>query len=99
MHGVLEGLPATYTCDMNASSSRTFMENEPLSAILSMTKRKAPGYDGIPIELFQYHWPTIRGDFLKMILKSMKEGAFHEGVIKGLISLIPKEGDSRDLNY
>ena len=34
-----------------------------------------------------------------MIIQSMEEGAFHEGVTKGLISLIPKEGDTKDLHY
>lgn len=34
-----------------------------------------------------------------MILNNIEEGTFHEGVTKGLISLIPKEGDSKDLNY
>lgn len=29
----------------------------------------------------------------------MDEGAFHEGVTKGFISMIPKEGHSKDLNY
>lgn len=34
-----------------------------------------------------------------MVLKSIDEGAFPEGITGGLISLIPKEGDSKDLNY
>ena len=29
----------------------------------------------------------------------MENGALHKGVTKGLISLISKEGDSKDLNY
>lgn len=34
-----------------------------------------------------------------MILKSMEDGAFNERVTKGLITLIPKGGDAKDLNY
>lgn len=34
-----------------------------------------------------------------MILKGIEHGAFHKGVAKGLISLIPKEGNVQDLNY
>jgi hypothetical protein len=34
-----------------------------------------------------------------MLTQSMDEGAFHEGVTKGFISMIPKEGHSKDLNY
>ena len=34
-----------------------------------------------------------------MILKGIEERQLHEEVTKGLIWLIPKEGDSKDLNY
>jgi hypothetical protein len=34
-----------------------------------------------------------------MITRNMKSGTLHKGITKGLISLIPKEGDSKDLNY
>lgn len=34
-----------------------------------------------------------------MILKDIEERQLHEGVSKGLICLIPKEGDTKDLNY
>ena len=34
-----------------------------------------------------------------MILKDIEEGAFHEGVTRGVINLIPKDGDLKDLNY
>ena len=34
-----------------------------------------------------------------MILKGIHEGAFHEGVTRGLISLIPKEGGATNLNH
>lgn len=34
-----------------------------------------------------------------MLLRGMEDGELHEGVIKGLISLIPNEGDFKDFNY
>lgn len=34
-----------------------------------------------------------------MILRGIEEGAFHEGVTRRLINLIPKDGDLKDLNY
>lgn len=34
-----------------------------------------------------------------MILSGIERRTLHEGVTRGLISLIPKEGDSKDLNY
>ena len=66
---------------------------------MSMAKGKAPGHDGIPVELFQKLWPSLGQDFHLMISKGMESGALHEGVTKELISLIPKEGDTKDLNY
>ena len=38
-------------------------------------------------------------DFLQMLRKGMETRTLYEGVTKGLISLIPKDGDSKDLNY
>lgn len=83
---------------MNEVLSRDILEKELSSAILSMAKGKTLGHDGIPIEFFQKCWPTIRADFLQMLYKGMESWTLHEGVAKGLISLIPKEGDSKDLN-
>ena len=34
-----------------------------------------------------------------MLLRSIERGVLHEGVTKRIICLIPKEGDSKDLNY
>lgn len=34
-----------------------------------------------------------------MILEGIQKGELHRGVTKGIISLIPKEGDKKDLNY
>lgn len=62
-----------------------------------MAKGKAPGYDGIPMEFFQRYWPTIGRDFLQMLSKGLENGVLHEGVIKGLISLIPKRVTSKIL--
>ena len=64
-----------------------------------MAKGKAPGYDGIPIEFSQKLWVTIGNDFHRILFKSIEEGTIHEGVTRGLISLIPKEEDTKDLNY
>lgn len=38
-------------------------------------------------------------DVYQMIKGSMERGAFYKGVTKGVLSLIPKEGDDTILNY
>ena len=83
---------------MNISISRRITEEELGAAVRDMAKGKAPGHDRIPVEFFQQFWPTIGKDFYHMILRGIENGNFHEGVTKGLISLIPKEEDVRDLN-
>ena len=96
---VMEGVPATFTPAMNEMLGKEILEQELRGAVNSMAKRKTPGHDGIPVEFYQKMWPTIGKDFHRMILQSINEGKLHEGVTRGLISLIPKEGDAKDLNY
>ena len=99
MNEVFEGLLDIFTCDMNEALSKDITEKKQLTTVLSMAKGKAPGYNGFPIEFFQKLESTIRNDFHRMLLKGIEKGALHEGVIRGLISLIPNEGDSKDLKY
>ena len=96
---ILEDLPVTFTDAMNETLEQEITVEELASAIRSMAKGKAPGHDGIPIEFFQLLWTTIGPDFYRMLRKGFDEGKLPEGVTKGLISLIPKEGDLKDLNY
>lgn len=84
---------------MNVALAKDITENKLSAAVTSMAKGKAPGHDGIPIKFFQKMWVTIGNDFHRMLLKGIEEGTLHEGMTKGLISLIPKEGDSKDFNY
>lgn len=81
MQEVLDVFPATFTIDMNVLLTKAITEKELSSAILSMATEKAPRHDGIPFKFVQCYWPIISKDYLRMLLKSMDEGAFHEGVI------------------
>ena len=96
---VFEGFQATFTEAMNESLTKEITERELGGVVRDMAKEKAPGHDGIPTELFQKLWSTIGNDFHQMLLRSMERGVLHEGITKGVISLIPKEGDGKDLNY
>lgn len=40
---VLEGLPATFTCEMNEALSRDITKKELSFAIIAMAKRESPG--------------------------------------------------------
>ena len=96
---VMEGVPATFTNAMNVGLSKEITERELRGAVNSMAKGKAPGHDGIPVEFFQKMWYTISKDFHLMVKMNIEEKKLHEGVTKGLICHISKEGDAKDLNY
>ena len=68
------------------------------STLDSMAKEKAPCHNEILMEFFQQLWPSLGNDFYRTILKNIQMDAFHKGVTRGL-SLIPKEGDNKDLNH
>jgi hypothetical protein len=61
-------------------------------------KEKAPGPDGIAMNFFTLYWPQIGADYYQMIRHSLSKGFFPKGVIKGLITLIPKSSDLKSLN-
>lgn len=84
---------------MSASLTKDIIERAVGFAVQDMAKGKAPGHNGIPVEFFQQLWSTFTHDFHQMILKGIEEWELHEGITKGIISLILKEGDSTDLNY
>ena len=96
---VFEGFQAPFTGAMNDSLTKEITERELGAVVRDMAMGKAPGHDGIPIEFFQKLWPTIGQDFHLMLIRSIERGVLHEGITKGIISLIPKEGDAKDLNY
>ena len=96
---MMEGVLATFTPAMNEVLVKEVSERELRGAVNLMAKGKAPGHDGIPVEFYQNMWPTIGKDFHHMIIQSMDEGKLHEGVTKGLTSLIPKEGEANHLPY
>jgi len=95
----MEGVLATFTNVINEALRKEITENELHEAVNSMAKGKAPVHDGVPVEFFQTMWPTIGKDFHLMIKKNIEDKQLHEGVTKGLICLIPKENDVKDLNY
>lgn len=93
------GFPVTFINTMNVSITRKLTERELGAAVKDMAKEQIPSHDGIHVEFFQRLWPTIGKDFHLMILRGIKSRNFCEEVTKGLISLIPKERDARDLNH
>jgi hypothetical protein len=84
---------------MNEDLRKEITKKKLFQAVKAMAKGKAPGNDGIPMEFFHSMWSTIGKDFHRMIRKNIKEKQLHLRVTKGLICLMPKEGDVKDLKY
>ena len=53
LNEVMKRLPATFMNDMNESLAKDITKKELSNAVMSMAKGKAPGHEGIPVELFQ----------------------------------------------
>lgn len=96
---VFEGFPVTFADSMNKNMAKEIMVEELAKAISSMAKGKAPGHDGISMEFFQKLWQTVGQNFHQMVVRGIEHGELHERVTKGLISLIPKDGNNKDLNH
>ena len=96
---VFTGFRVSFSEEMNASLTKEITERELGGVVRDIAKGKAPGHDRIPIEFFQRLWPTVGQDFLLMLVRNMERGELHEGVTRGVICLIPKEGDPKDLNH
>ena len=92
---VLRDLPTIFTPTMNESLFEEITEDELGGAVRVMAKSKAPGFDGISLEVFQQTWLYVSMDYHAMILKGIEETALNKSITKGLITLIPKEDVKR----
>lgn len=63
-----------------------------------MASGKALGHDGIFIELIKLLWLILGNGFYRIIRDNIEQGVFLVRIIKEVLSLIPKEKDSKNLN-
>lgn len=96
---VFDGLPVSFTDEMNDELTKPFFAMEFFKGIEGIVDGRAPRHDGIPIEFLTKCWKFIGDEFISMIIHALERGEFHRRVTKGVISLIPKEGDFLDLDH
>lgn len=96
---MLDGLPTTFLDEMNDELIKPLSCLENFQAIEGMVDGRALGHDGIPIDFFKKCWSFIEEEFSAMIIQALECGEFHRGMTKGVISLIPKDGNSLDLDH
>ena len=57
-----------------------------------MSKSKAPGLDGFPVEFNVTFWGELKSFFLSCIIYSIVMGEISPTQSQGIITLIPKKG-------
>ena len=72
-------------------------ENECKQAVFAMQKNKAPGSDGISIEFYQVFWPQIKDLLVEALNECYITGIMSNTQRKGLITLLFKKGDVKEL--
>lgn len=69
------------------------MVEEIKRAINSLHNDKAPGLDGHTIEFYKANIKWIAHDLLEVYREAYEQGSLGADINKGLIKLLPKEGD------
>jgi hypothetical protein len=95
---VFEGVRPHLTPFMTHSLGRPLMLEEITAALGAMALAKSLSPNGVVNELYKLLWPTLKTEFLAMILAAVEKGALPAGVNEGLIVLLHKGGGRNTLN-
>ena len=68
------------------------------AALLGMARRKAPGSDGLPMELYLKFWDFLGEDLVCVLNSCFRSGSLSRSQHRGIISLSFKKGDHLDIN-
>ena len=95
----LEALPESISPLMALNLNKPLSESELHGAACALARDKAPGPDGVAMDFFTTFWQQIGEDFHHMVSNSLHSGRFPQGVTRGLITLISKGGDLKELGH
>lgn len=97
----VENFISVITPDLNDTDRQLCDENisldEITEALTSMAKNKSPGSDGITVEFYQHFWHLLKNILFKLFKAIEKENIMTRTMRHGIISLIYKKGDKRQL--
>lgn len=79
------------------SLNEILTEDELLKTIQSFQKSKVPGLDGLPIEFYLQFWDFLKNDLLNVLSKCFLYKKLPHSWRRGVITLLPKEGDKTQL--
>jgi hypothetical protein len=96
----LQRISKKVTQTMNSKLCVPIELDELERAMKAMACEKAPGPDGIMIELFKTFWHLVGPDYLSMIKRTLVDANLPSSIVRGLITLLHKGGDHLPLgNY
>lgn len=63
------------------------------NAIRVIARGRSPGPDGIIVEFYHQFWDMIADEFTRMLTTAIEQESLPSGMNKGLVVLLPKDGD------
>lgn len=85
-------VPRKVTTNMNSTLYCPLTIDEIHTALKSLSTRRAPGINGLPVEIFVAMWKILGSDLLEVYKEALASGTLCRHLNTGLLCLIPKEG-------
>ena len=92
----LGGLPQV-SAEANKCLEADISQGELLEALQSLRPGKAPGIDGLPADFYKAFWSVLGGDLLDVLRDSLLKGRLPLSCRRAVLTLLPKNGDLRNL--
>jgi hypothetical protein len=89
----------TITSSQLLSIERTPDEEELTKIVKSFAHNKAPGSDGLTIEVVKECWPFLKVDILELVQHFWATGTLYPELLSGIFRIIPKQLDKLRLKF
>ncbi len=91
-----EGLPQVSE-ETNIELGGLISEAELYTALQSLESGKAPGMDGLPVDLYKVFWKEISKDLSLVLMNSLENGLLPISCRRAILTLLPKKGDLQEI--
>ncbi|KAL6481312.1 hypothetical protein MHYP_G00093920 [Metynnis hypsauchen] len=79
------------------SLETSFSLGELTEVLGKMNRRKVPGLDGLPVEFYSTFWDVLGPEIVEVAEDVHRQGRLTESMRSGVLSLLYKKGDPKDL--
>lgn len=93
---LLSNLPFSLSTAQASQCEGHLAPDECLVALQGMSRRKAPGLDGLPMEFYLKFWDVLGCDLVSVLNSCLDAGCLSLSQRRGIISLSFKKGDRLD---